>query len=71
MRSGIVFAGLALISAVALITSSVLLIGYAASAASLMSIVALLVGRMLSGRSAPPIESAVPRWIDSEDREAA
>jgi hypothetical protein len=71
VRSRIVVVGLALVVALALVTGSVLLIGYAAAAASLLIIVTLLVRKALRGRGASPIQSPVPRWVDSEDREAA
>ena len=71
MRSRIVIGGLALTVALALVTGSVLLIGYATAAASLLIIVTLLVRKALRGRSASPIQSPVPRWLDSREREAA
>jgi uncharacterized membrane protein YphA (DoxX/SURF4 family) len=62
--------GSTLVVALALITGSVLLIGYVAAAASLLTVVILLVRAMRHGSSAP-VESFVPRWADAEDREAA
>lgn len=70
MRSRMVVVGFALVVALALVTESVLLVGYAAAAASLLIVVTLLVRKALRGASSP-IRSAVPRWVDSEDREAA
>jgi len=66
-----VAAGFAVIALVALVTGSVLLVGYVAAAASLLTIVALLVKKAIRGRSVPLIRSAVPRWVGSEEREAA
>ena len=71
MRSRIVLVGLALIVGLALVTGSVLLIGYAAAAASLLIIVTLLVKRALHRGSAAPIQSPNPRRVESQDREAA
>jgi hypothetical protein len=66
-----VVVGLALAMALALVTGSVLLLGYATATASVLIIVALLLRKAASRGFAPPIESAVPRWMESEDREAA
>jgi hypothetical protein len=71
VRTRIVLVGFALIVALALVTGSVLLVGYAAATASLLIIVALLVRKGIRGGSASPIPSPVPRWVDSADREAA
>jgi uncharacterized membrane protein YphA (DoxX/SURF4 family) len=71
VRSRIVVVALALIVGLTLVTGSVLLIGYAAAAASLLIIVTLLVRNALRGGSASPIQSPVPRWVDSREREAA
>jgi hypothetical protein len=71
VRSRMVIVGLALIVALALVTGTVLLVGYAAATASLLIIVALLVRKGIRGRLASPIPSPVPRWVDSADREAA
>jgi hypothetical protein len=71
VRSRIVAVAFALIAALALVTGSVLLVGYAAAAASLVIIVTLLVRKALRGASASPIPLDVARWVDSEDREAA
>ena len=70
MRRRIVV-GLALIVALALMTGSVLLVGYAAAAASLLFIVTLLVRNALRGWSSSPIPLDVAGWVDEEDREAA
>ncbi len=71
MKSRMVVLGFALVVALALGTGSVLLVGYAAAAASLLTIVTLLVRKALRGGSASPIPLDVARWVDSEDREAA
>jgi hypothetical protein len=71
VRSRTVVLGFALIVALALFTGSVLLIGYAAAAASVLAVVTLLVKRAIGRDSTEPIESVVPRWVDAEDREAA
>ena len=60
-----------MIVAMALFTGSVLLIGYVAAAASLLTVVTLLVKRAIRRESIAPTESFVPRWIDVDDREAA
>jgi hypothetical protein len=71
MRDRFVVVGLALAVALALVTGSVLLLGYAAAAASVLIIVTLLLRKAVRRDSASPIESAVPRWVDAEDRKAA
>lgn len=49
MRSRFVLVGFALIVALALVTGSVLLVGYVAATASLLTVVILLVKRALGG----------------------
>jgi hypothetical protein len=71
VRTRIVVAGFASIVALALFTGSVLLIGYAAAAASLLTIVTLLVRRAVRRESIGSIESPVPRFVEAEHREAA
>jgi hypothetical protein len=71
VRSRLVLGGFALIVALAVATGSVLLIGYAAASASLLTIVSLVVRKALRGRSPAPIPLEVAGWVDSEDREAA
>ena len=71
MRSRTVLVGFVLIVALALVTGSVLLFGYVAAAASLLTVLTLLVKRALRGDSTVPIESFVPRWVGAERREAA
>jgi hypothetical protein len=71
VRNRIVVVGFPLAVALALVTGSVLLVGYAAATASVLIIVTLLLKKAFRGGSASPIESPVPRWVDSEDREAA
>jgi hypothetical protein len=71
VRSRTVVLGFVLIVALALVTDSVLLIGYVAAAASLLTALTLLVKGAVRGDSTALIESFVPRWVDSEDREAA
>ena len=71
MRSRMVVVGFALIVALVLVTGSVLLVGYAAAAASLLIVATLLVRRAVRGRTESPIPLNVTRWVDSEDREAA
>jgi len=63
--------GFVLIIALALVTGSVLLIGYVAAAASLVTVVTLLVRKALRRESKVLIESPVPRRVDAEEREAA
>ena len=70
MRTRFVLWGLAIIVGFAVVTESVLLIGYAAGAASLLTIVALFIWDVLRRRT-PSVESPVPRWGASGDREAA
>ena len=65
-----IVAGFAVIVTLALVTGSVLLVGYAAAAASLLIVATLLARKAVRGRSAPPIPLGVTRWIDS-GREAA
>jgi len=67
--SRIVVLGFVLIVALALFTGNVLLIGYVA--ASLLTVLTLLVKRTIRGERTTRIESFVPRWVDAEDREAA
>jgi hypothetical protein len=71
VRRRTVVLGFVVIVALALVTGSVLLIGYVAAAASLLTVLTLLVKKAVRGTSTAPIESFVPRWIDAEDREAA
>ena len=71
MRSRIVVVGFVLVMALALLTGSVLLIGYVAAAAALLAILTLVVKRAIRGESATPMKSFVPRWVDTEDRKAA
>ena len=71
MRSRTVVLGFVLIVALALFTRSVLLIGYVAAAASVLTVLTLLVKRATRRESTAPTESFVPRWVDAEDREAA
>jgi hypothetical protein len=63
--------GFALIVALALLTGSVLLIGYVAAAASLLTVVILLVRAAIRRESKVLVGSPVPRWVDAEEREAA
>ena len=60
-----------MIVALALLTGSVLLLGYVAAAASVLTVLTLLVKRAIRGESIAPTESFVPCWVDAEDREAA
>jgi hypothetical protein len=62
---------LVLIVGLALLTGSVLLIGYAAAAASLLTVVTLLVRKALRREPKVLVESPVPRWVDAAEREAA
>ena len=71
VRSRTVALGFVLIVALALFTGSVLLIGYVAAAASLLTVLTLLVKRAIRGDSIAPIGSFVPRWVDAEHRKAA
>ena len=48
---------------VALLTGSVLLIGYVAAAASLLAVLMLLVKRAIRRESTVPIRPFVPRWV--------
>jgi hypothetical protein len=67
-----VLLGFVLIVALALVTGSVLLVAYAAAAASLMTtVVTLLVRKAIRDRSPSPIPLEVARSVHSEDREAA
>lgn len=71
MRSRTVVLGSVLVVALALFTGSVLLIGYVAAAASVVTALSVLVKRAIRGESIAPTESFVPRWVDMKDREAA
>ena len=71
MSSRTVVLGLVLVVALAIVTGSVLLIGYIVAAASLVTAVLLLARRAMRRDSSAPIASFVPRWVDAEDREAA
>lgn len=71
MRSRTVVLGFVLIVALALFTGSVLLIGYLAAAASVLTVLTLLVKRAIHRESIAPTVSFVPRWVDAEHREAA
>ena len=71
MRSRTVVPGLVLFVALTVFTGSVLLMGYVAAGASLLTVLTLVVKRALRGDSPEPIESFVPRWADADTREAA
>lgn len=71
MRSRALVVGFVLFIALAVVTGSVLLIGYVAAAASLLTVVALLARKALRRESKVSIESPVPRWVDAEHRAAA
>ena len=71
MRSRTVVLGFVTIVALALFTGSVLLTGYVAAAASLVTVVTVLATRAIRRDSIAPTESFVPRWVDAEDRKAA
>lgn len=71
MRSRTVVVGFVSIVAVALLTGSVLLLGYLAAAASVLTAVIMLVKGVIRRETIAPTEPLVPRWVDAEDREAA
>ncbi len=71
MKSRMVVVGFALIVALALVTGSVLLVGYAVAAVSLLVGVTLLVRKALRAGFHSPTSLDVARWGDSENREAA
>ena len=71
MRSPTVIVGFALIVALALVTGSVLLIGYVAAAASILTVLISLVETAFRDESIAPTEPFVSRWVDAEDQEAA
>ena len=71
MRSRALVVGFVLFIALAVVTGSVLLIGYVAAAASLLTVVALLARKALRRESKVSIESPVPRSVDAEHRAAA
>lgn len=71
MRRRTLVVGFVLIIALALVTGSVLLIGYVAAAASLLTVVTLLVRKALRRESKVWTESPIPRWVDAEEPEAA
>jgi hypothetical protein len=60
-----------LIVALTLATGSVLLVGYVAAAASVLTALVALVTSALRRDSIAPTETFVRRWVDAEDREAA
>jgi hypothetical protein len=63
--------GTALIVGLAFVTGSVLLIGYAAAAASLLAVVALLAKTAVRRESIAPTESFLLGRGEEEEREAA
>lgn len=71
MKSRTLVVGLVLIIALAVVTGSVLLIGYLAAAASLLTVVTLLVRKALRRESKVSIESPVLRWVDAKEGEPA
>jgi len=71
VRSRALVVGFVLFIALAVFTGSVLLIGYVAAAASLLTVVTLLVRKALRREPRVVIQSPVPRWVDAEEREAA
>jgi hypothetical protein len=71
VRSRTAVLGFAMIAALALVTGSVLLIGYVAAAASLLTVVTLLVRKAIRGESRVFVESPIPGRVAAEEREAA
>jgi hypothetical protein len=60
-----------LIVALALLTGSVLLMAYVAAAASLLTVLTVLVKKALHADSTDRIDLFVPRWVEATDRDAA
>jgi hypothetical protein len=63
--------GILAVLVVALVTGSVLLLGYIAAAASFLTIVGLLLRRAIRRRTLSPPHSLRAGWVDVGDREAA
>jgi hypothetical protein len=63
---GIIFA-----AALAVITGSVLVLGYVIAGASLLLMSALVIRRLVGHRRTPRLRPSYTRWLDASDREAA
>ena len=71
MKSRSVVVGIVLVAALAVITGSVLLLGYVVAGASLLLMSAVLIRRVVRRRHASQIPPFHTRWLDVSDREAA
>ena len=68
-RRGVV--GIVCAAALAVITGSVLLLGYVIAGASLLLMTALVIRRAVRRRRTPQMRPSHARWLDVSDREAA
>jgi hypothetical protein len=66
-----VFVGIVFVAALAVITGSVLLLGYVAAGASLLLMSAVLIRMVVRPRPASQMPPSHTRWLDVRDREAA
>ena len=71
MKSRTAVVGIVCVAALAVITGSVLLVGYVVAGASLLLMLAMLIRRAVSRRRTPQMRPSHARWVDVRDREAA
>jgi hypothetical protein len=71
VKSRSVIGGSAFVAALAVVTGSVLLVGYVIAAASLLLMSAVLIRRVIRRSLTSRIRPSHQRWLDESDREAA
>jgi hypothetical protein len=71
LKSKSVLVGIVFAAALAVITGSVLLLGYVTAGASLLLMSAVLMRRLVRRRPTSQMPRSRARWLDVRDREAA
>jgi hypothetical protein len=71
VKSRSVVVGVVCVAALAVITGSVLLLGYMIAGASLLLMAAVLIRRVIRRSLTPQMRPSDTRWLDESDREAA
>jgi hypothetical protein len=71
VKSRSVVVGIVCVAALAVITGSVLLLGYMIAGASLLLMSAVLIRRVIRRSLTPQMRRSDTRWLDESDREAA
>lgn len=71
MKSRSVIVGVVCAAALAVITGTVLLLGYVIAGASLLLIAGVVIRRVLRRGASSPMLPSHTRWLDVSDREAA